>query len=602
MNVRRQGLTVVTAAAALALGLSACSTGGGSGGGTDEGTPQKGGTLKIIGSGEPDHLDPLSAYLTSSSMEQRAWVRTLVNYPASKNADQAKTIVADGASEVPSEANGGISKDGKTYTFKLRDGVMWNTKPARAVVADDYIRNFKRMCNPAQPVGNIAYYSGVIKGMKQYCDAENAYFANKSNKPDAKTIAKFQNSHDISGLTAKDDKTLQIKLEAPASDFLNILAMEFAAASPKEYDNYVPDSADFRKNTISDGPYQITQYTPKKSMLMERNPAWKASADPLRKAYVDKIQFTFGQDSPDQAQQQIQAGTQDLTFDLPFPTSQIPTMKANKDKNFGIFHSGVSNPYLVFNFKSPNEKKATSNLKVRQAIEYAINKVALAKVYGGLDLNTPLHSVIAPGNIGYSNYNLYPTNGDQGDAAKCKSLLAQAGYKNGLTLKAAYRNAGNHPNIAQSYAQDLKACGITVNLIPVRQDDYYGTYLNDPKIASAGKWDISAPGWIPDWFGNNGRSVLQPTLSKAAFPPAGSNFGYYDSPAFESDISKALTSKEASTAAKYWSAADKQAMKDAAIVPFMDQKTPLYHSARTHNAIFNPRTQLFNITDVWISK
>lgn len=601
MELRRQGLTVVTAAAALALGLSACSTGNGGGSG-DEGTPQKGGTLKIIGSGEPDHLDPLSAYLTASSMEQRGWVRTLVNYPASKNAEKAKTIVADAAAEVPSEANGGISKDGKTYTFKLRQGVMWNTQPARQVVADDYIRTFKRMCNPAQPVGNIAYYTDTVKGMTEYCDAENAYFEKKSNKPDAKTIAAFQNSHDISGLKAKDDQTLQIKLNAPASDFLNIMAMEFAAASPKEYDKYVPDSAEFRKNTISDGPYQITQYTPKKSMTMERNPAWKASADPLRKAYVNKMQFTFGQDSDEQAQQQIQAGTQDLTFDLPFPTSQIPSMKAKKDPNFGIFHSGISNPYLVFNFRSPNEHGAMSKLKVRQAIEYAINKVALAKVYGGPDLNTPLHSVIAPGNIGYSNYNLYPTPGDKGDANKCKSLLAEAGYKNGLTLKDGYRNAGNHINIAQSIAQDLKACGITVKLTPVRQDDYYGTFLNDPKIAEAGKWDISEPGWIPDWFGNNGRSVLQPTLSDKAFPPAGSNFGFYDSKKFQSLMHKALTAKDASEADKLWSQADKQAMKDAAVVPFMDQKTPLYHSARTHNAIFNPRIQLFDITNVWLSK
>lgn len=595
MELRRQGLTVVTAAAALALGLTGCSTGSSNSG--DEGPPQKGGTLKIIGSGEPDHLDPLSAYLTSSSMEQRAWVRTLVTQPAGKT-----SIAPDVASQVPTESNGGISKDGKTYTFKLRPDVMWNTKPARPVVAGDFVRTFKRMCNPAQPVGNIGYYTDTIKGLSAYCDAEDAFFKNKSNKPDAATIAKFQNSHDISGVTAKNDSTLQIKLIAPATDFLDILGLEFAAAAPKEYDKYVPDSAEFRKNTISDGPYQITQYTPKKSLIMERNPAWKASSDPLRKAYADKLQFTFGQDSADQAQQQIQAGTQDVAFDLPFPTTQIPAMKKSKDPNFGIYHSGISNPYEVFNFKSPNEKKAMSNLKVRQAIEYAINKVALAKVYGGTAINKPLHSVLAPGNIGYTNYNLYPTKGDQGDPAKCKSLLAQAGYKNGLTLKDAYRNAGNHPNIAQSVAQDLKACGITVKLIPVRQDDYYGTFLNDPKVAEAGKWDISEPGWVPDWFGNNGRSVLQPTLTKAAFPPAGSNFGYYDNPTFESLVKKALTAKDASTAGKYWSQADKQAMKDAAVVPFMDNETPLYHSSRTHNAIFVPHTQLYDITNIWISK
>lgn len=602
MNLRPRGLAVVTAAAALALGLSACSTGSSGSGGEDEGTPQKGGTLKVIGSGEPDHLDPMSGYLTASNMEERLWARTLVNYPTTKDKKKRTEVAADAAQQVPTEQNGGISSDGKTYTFKVRKGVKWNTQPARQVTAKDFLRTFKRMCNPVQPVGNIAYYTDTIKGLQTYCDAETKYFKGDAHKPNAKNIAKFQNSHDIEGVQAKDDMTLVIKLKQPASDFLNIMAMNFTAASPKEYDKYVPDSGEFRKNTISDGPYQITQYTPKKSMLAERNPAWKASADPLRKAYVDKVQFTFGQDSDEAAQQQIQGGAADVMFDLPFPTSQIPQMKASKNENFGIYDSGISNPYLVFNFKSPNEKKATSKLKVRKAIEYAINKVALAKVYGGPDLNTPLNGVIAKGNVGYSNFNLYPTNKNQGNAKKCKQLLAEAGYKDGLTLKDAYRNAGNHPAIAQSVAQDLKNCGITVKLVPVRQDDYYGSFLNDPKTATDGKWDITEPGWIPDWMGNNGRSVLQPTLGNKAFPPAGSNFGQYDSPEFQKDMDNALKAKEESEAATWWTKANKQAMKDAAVVPFMTQKTPLSHSARVHNAIFFPNNQLYDWSNVWLSK
>ena len=76
----------------------------------------------------------------------------------------------DVATAVPTTSNGGITNGGKTYTFHLKQGVDWNTSPARQVVAADFIREFKAFCNPVSPVGNPLYYTATIAGLKQYCD------------------------------------------------------------------------------------------------------------------------------------------------------------------------------------------------------------------------------------------------------------------------------------------------------------------------------------------------------------------------------------------------------------------------------------------------
>ncbi len=261
------------------------------------GTPVKGGTLHIVAASGPDHIDPVPAYYTADYMLERAYTRQLLSYPASPATSttsaawtKATTPVADAATVVPSTSNGGISNSGKTYTFHIRQGVDWNTTPARQVTGADFIREFKAFCNPAPGgfVGNIDYFEATIAGMTTYCNAETAFFASKSNAPTAANIASFQNSHTISGLSASGT-TLTVNLTQPASDFLNIMAMPFASARPVEYDAFVPNSLALDQNTISDGPYQITSYKPGTSITMAKNPAWKQSTDPIRHQYVSSV-------------------------------------------------------------------------------------------------------------------------------------------------------------------------------------------------------------------------------------------------------------------------------------------------------------------------
>lgn len=582
--------SLVVAVALLAAGCGNASSGSASAGGT----PQQGGTLKLVGSSDVDHLDTASAYYVASYTLERAFTRQLFSYPASTDIAKANTPVADVATEVPTKANGGISADGKTWTIHLRSGVRWNTTPAREVTAQDFVLGLKRLCNPVSPVGAPGYYENTIAGMRGYCDG----FAKVGQ--DAASIKGYIQSHNVAGLQTPDDKTLVVHLVQPASDFANILAMPFASAAPVEYLNSVPDSNAFRQHTISDGPYQITSYQPGKQILLDRNPAWEQAGDPLRHQYVDRIQITQGQDQGP-VQQQIQAGTADMEWDTQVPIADIPQLQAAKDPRLGIYPTLSSNPYVVFNLQSPNNGGALANVKVRQALQYAVDKVAVGQVYGGPSLNTPLDQVIPPGNIGYQQFDLYPTPGHRGDPATCKRLLAQAGYPNGLTLTDVARNAGNHPAVAQLIQASLAKCGVTTKIVPVTQADYYGKYLNNPAGSRRGVWDISEPGWVPDWYGNNGRAIIEPLFDGRTYGPNSVDYGDYNSTKVNALIDKALATQDQQAAAALWHQADQQIMGDAAVIPIQTQRVPLFHSSRVHNAIYSPFSENFDVTNLWLS-
>jgi ABC-type transport system substrate-binding protein len=326
----------------------------------------------------------------------------------------------------------------------------------REVTAQDFVLGLKRLCNPVSPVGAPGSYEDTIVGMRSYCDG----FAKVGQ--DAASIKSHIQSHNVAGLRATDARTLVIHLQEPASDFANI----------------------------------ITSYQPGKQILLDRNPAWEQSGDPIRHRYVDRIQITQGQDQGP-VQQQIQAGTADMEWDTQVPIANVPQLQSAKDARLGVFPTLSTNPYVVFNLQRPNNGKALANLKVRQALEYAVNKVAIGQVYGGPSLNTPLDQVIPPGNIGYQQFDLYPTTNHQGNAAPCRQLLAQAGYPHGLKLIDVARNAGNHPAVAQSIQASLAQCGVTTKIVPVTQGDYYGKYLNNPAATGVGPGTSASPAGCP---------------------------------------------------------------------------------------------------------
>ncbi len=597
---------VALAAVVAACGGSSSSSGGGSGGKTGgttslssgvqglnpgSGSPKSGGTLYMLGQGDVDYMDYNISYYSIGQLAQRMYQRYLYDYPATPG--KTTTTAPDLATAAPVISNGG-----KTYTVTIRNGAMWDTSPARQVTAADALRGIERSCNPVQPFGGLPDFESLIVGYQSFCDG----FAKAGQTTAA--IKGYINSHSISGIKVNGQQ-ISYTLVHPATYFSGMLSMDAFAPAPVESLNYVPASAQAQQHVIADGPYAIASYTPARQITFVRNPAWKASSDPLRKAYVNKIVVSeTGNEASIQQQLQTNTANASMEFDA-FPPNQsvaglVKQMQSGLNHNFNLGTTESSNPYIVFNTVSPNNSKALANVKVRQALSYGLSRAHLTQVINPV-INPPLTHILPDGLAGSasvpSGYNPYPYN-----PTKAKQLLSQAGVKN-MSLTMLYRpDSTVSTAIAQASQSDLQKIGVKVKLLSSPSADFYTKYLEVPSVAKRGVWDLSVAGWAPDWYNQGALSFFGPLFSGApSYPPVGSNFGFYNNPSVNTLINKARTTADTNSADQLWVQADQDVMKDAPIYPITDELQPNYHASYVHNAVYITAIQQFDPANVWLS-
>ena len=367
MRIRTRGYAAAVGLAVLALVATACggssgspSTGSSSGSGSQafglqgvnpgSGTPTKGGTLNMLGQGDVDFMDYNVSYYTIGALGQRPWLRLLYAYPATPG--KVTTVVPDLATALPTVSNGG-----KTYSVTIRSGADWGTSPARQVTAADALLGLKRSCNPTQPFGGLPDFEALIVGYQTFCNG----FA-KVSSSSVSAIKNYIDTHQISGVKASG-LTITYNLVHPASYFPDMLQLDSFAPAPVESLNYLAGSGAEGQHIIADGPYKVQSYVPARSIVFVRNPAWKASTDPIRKAYVNEIKVSETGNEP-AIQQQLQTNTAaaSMEFDAFPPVGADPgleaQMKQGLNHNFNLGSTFSTNPYIVFNAVSPNNNAA----------------------------------------------------------------------------------------------------------------------------------------------------------------------------------------------------------------------------------------------------
>lgn len=602
---KRKTLRLLAATGSLALAAASCNSSGprhGNGlpGGAvpqpvgqiyaenNSGTPRTGAILTMLGVADVDYMDPNISYFPIGYLNLRMWSRQLYNYPAQHG--QTTTVVPDLATAMPT-----ITDGGKRYTVTIRAGAMWDLPGGRQVTAADVVLGVKRSCNPVQPFGGEADFQSFLVGYQDFCNG----FANVPLTTAA--IKQYIGTHKIAGVTVDPSNplTVDFTLTHPVSYFDAILTLPPFAPAPAEYLDHLPASNDLAQHTISDGPYYVARYDPGKSILYKRNPYWKASADPIRKAYVNEIDVTES-GSEQSIFQQILANTPkaDMSWDTGVPPEAVPPLVAQHNRNLNLQTEYSTNPYLLFNTVSPNNSGALAKVGVRQAIMYALDRSQLVQDAGGAQVSPPLTQILPPGVNGASPpYDLYPYN-----PTKAKDLLRAAGVSTPI-LKFLYR-AGSQTSLKMfsTIQQDLAKVGVTVTGVGVPVDAFYNKYLEVPATARNGTWDLSLFSWAPDWYGDAAASFFSPLFDGRVLPPISSNFGLFNDSKVNALIDQALVAPEPVRAAKIWHDADVQVMTDAAIYPITDPNYALLHGSQVHNCVYVAAIENCDPTNVWLSQ
>jgi oligopeptide transport system substrate-binding protein len=342
-------------------------------------------------SGEPATIDPNKA----SWADQRSALGQC--FEGVLGFDKDLNLIAVTATEIPTVANGGISSDGLTYTFKLRPEVTWSD--GQKVLAKDYVYGIKRMLSPEVASEYAGFYYDIV-GAQAY---------NGSADKDAATQKTLK---DAVAVTAINDYTLKIKLAQPRPTFPQIMALWPAYPTREDVITKYGDKWTEAGNYIGNGPFILTEWAHQDHMTFKPNPNYWGTKPKLTqltyKMIADANAALAAYKNNELQLVQIPAGTEKATLADPVMSKEILRY----------------NLLTTFAFQFNVTKAPFDNLKVRQAISCAVDRAAFVdKVRSGV--GKVALSWIPPGMPGYDpnlgkEYEFNPT--------KAKQLLTEAGY------------------------------------------------------------------------------------------------------------------------------------------------------------------------------
>jgi peptide/nickel transport system substrate-binding protein len=477
---------------------------------------------------------------------------------------------------VPDIASGPpqLSADRRTYTFTLRPGVRYAPPVNREVTATDFITAIERLYDKQTPSYG-QFYANLIAGASRFG-------AGKATR--------------ISGLSAPDPRTLTITLDQPAGDFLSILALPFFAPVPGEYAAPYAVGDNYDGHVVGSGPYSLTTYDPGRLVVLDRNANWDPATDPLRKAWVDRIEVRLGV-GVSSIQQAIEREEADLSLDSHVPQARIAALRADPERSRQVSVNPTGNLLLLV-LGSHRGAGAIADVRVRRAVNYAIDKVAYRDAVAGRYAATGevASSILAPGSLGYRPYDLYPTPGGRGDPAKAKALLAEAGYPDGLTLGFVTWGSGKLAAGRKPIEESLKRAGIRLKVKTYERGNLWDKSLAIP--AKRLEHQLGQSVWRPDYLGDNARQSILPQYDSRL--GLSDNFSEYHNPTVNRMIDRALAEPDQVRRASLWGEIDQRIMQDAPLVPLIWESFSFQWASRVHGWTYDPWTVGPDLTAVWL--
>lgn len=325
----------------------------------------------------------------------------------------------------------------------------------------------------------------------------------------------------VKELQVIDDYTVRFVLNEPFGAFVNAIAHPGSLIqSPKAIEKY---GDDLSKNPVGTGPYIFEKWVSGSYVKIKKNPNyWRGEVK------VDSITFKPIPESGSRLAM-LRAGQAHYIYPMPAELTKI----AEKDPKIEIISiPSIIERYLIFN----TQFKPLGDVRVRQAINYALDKQAIIRIaWGGAA--TEADSIIPPNLQFYKKQAVWPH-----DLEKAKALMKEAGYENGFKVVFLTPNASNRLRATEMAQQQLKKIGITGNIESMDIASFYNK-LESHKLADVSEVPFIAFG---GWSASTGDADwgTRPLLSTAAYPPSMSNFGFFSNKEVDELIQAGLASAD----------------------------------------------------------
>ncbi len=408
---------------------------------------------------------------------------------------------------IPNLADGmpSISNGGKTYTLKIKKGVIFQNDPCfkeaagkgRELKSHDFIYGWKRHANPATESQGFWIWDSKVVGI-------NDFRKKFGKEKPAEEVMK----ESVEGFTALDDYTIQIKLLKPYPQLVHILTMVFTAPVPKEAIEFY--GKDFVNHPVGTGPFKVHSWEPTSRMVLVKNENYRKEIFPDLSKHpkhahlarfsgkqlplVDGLEFTVVKE-----EQPRWLGFLSGKFDqIEIPKDNFKTaIESNKTevtsdlKKKGIFvsiESAFSYWWVSMNMK---DKVLGTNKYLRQAIVSAVDRKGWLELFknGRGSIQTEINPPSISDRCGKTNPWTF-------DLDKAKKLMAKAGHPDGkglAPLKWDTRGTTqSERQIAEFVAKNLNAIGIKIEVLV----NTFPAYLDKQ---NKGNLQISKGGWVMDY-------------------------------------------------------------------------------------------------------
>ncbi|HEX2392346.1 MAG TPA: ABC transporter substrate-binding protein [Solirubrobacterales bacterium] len=521
-------LAVLVLAAVAILGLVGC---GDSGGG------KEGGTLLGTYSSFPE-LDP------GLAITQEAWIAMYNTYLplltyAHANGSAGSQVVPALAKGLPKISNGG-----KTYTLFLRPGLKYsNGEPVKPSDFRFAIERTIRLNSLGSP-----FYTNIV-GAEEFQETKQG---------------------GIPGIKANDRTgEIVVDLVRPQGTFLNVLAMPFAAPLPES----TPIEDLSSHPPAASGPYLIASVRSERSWEFERNPQWaktnsKAMPD-LPSGHVDKIKIDVVRNQATQVSD-VEQGKYDWMENPPPPDQYNRIRQQFEGTQFRVEHT-ISTYYFWMNTTKP----PFDDPKVRQAVNYAVNREALERIYAGQLIGSS--QILPPGMPGYRKFDHYHYN-----LAKAKRMIAEANPSD-TSVTVWTDNEPENQEAGEYYDGVLKEIGLKPTLKAINADNYFTV------IGNQSTPDLDT-GWS-DWFQDypHPSDFFQPLIGENIAPTSNLNIALMNDPELNQEVRRLGEQQLGPKQESEYAELDERYMEQAPWAPYGNRTVSTFISSAINldNVVFN---------------